>query len=485
MSFTKSVQIKHSYAILVAWISLIRNVPNAKCKPSCESVPLRFSQCYANLISICANLFRTELRTSFAAMLNRFVFPGSNLLTRMHASDGSASTAHLEISRLEMMWMYVTLVTSASSRLFATWKNSRLLLDAIPNRRWPVTRHSRARGVGLLLNVALMRVLRVKALSRDAMDDMDAMDGMDEEGECVRRFPALTLAGARQGLTVADGRRGLTLLAAALLRPRCEGVKVRRGEGEGAQSALRDDEDSPGSGPIGHGRLNPDWLAFAGCGGWIPGNVAGDESRLQRNSQGKFSATGMLDQVKSCWPRVGPRTSKSCRFRVSLDLRLAGACIHVTGAAVRWLRCRMRSAKWAYRNENQKRSASPETGRAPTRADDLRALERNPKTVLAIWSSLARLLRKFSLGRKVWLTKLVCLCVAEKYLKLRLCAQRSSAVTFAANVACAHASNFWLKRVFREINSWRSSCATPCVLLLLRRQEWRHGTLVPLCELRC
>lgn len=118
----------------------------------------------------------------------------------------------------------------------------------------------------MLLPPPLNAVLGLRYPSRDG----DAFE-RDEFAERVRRFPALSPHAVTQGLSADDGRRGLTLLAAAMLKPGL-GSRVSGLEEGGEQGELfwedgeeRGDEggDTDGHGRArmrGLGRLNPDWL---------------------------------------------------------------------------------------------------------------------------------------------------------------------------------------------------------------------------------
>lgn len=168
----------------------------------------------------------------------------------------------------------------------------------------------------MLLNAALMRALGVSPRSRDVALDRRGRevpeDDDAEDAECIRRFPALTLAGARQGVPPPDGRRGLTLLGAALLRPGIAPDANIGANGVPAEPSLGNRKSGIGECPRergtpngdlqcelwdlerelteeargGSGRLNPDWLELM-LGlplGWTAG-----EDRLKAELQTEYA----------------------------------------------------------------------------------------------------------------------------------------------------------------------------------------------------
>ena len=84
-------------------------------------------------------------------------------------------------------------------------------------------------------------------------------------GECaaLRRFPTPTRANVTQGLSAPDGKRGITLLQAALMRPGCVAAPASENASIPEQVELfAVEEVKPVERPEPEhvGRLNPDWL---------------------------------------------------------------------------------------------------------------------------------------------------------------------------------------------------------------------------------
>ncbi|HRK34460.1 MAG TPA: hypothetical protein PLJ47_07670 [Candidatus Hydrogenedentes bacterium] len=75
----------------------------------------------------------------------------------------------------------------------------------------------------------------------------------------IRRFPTVTPAGIRQGLSVPDGKRGLSLLAAAFLKRLPSDAGQKRPRGTQALFFEQGQIETAAANFAGY-RLNPDWL---------------------------------------------------------------------------------------------------------------------------------------------------------------------------------------------------------------------------------
>ncbi|MCC6155699.1 MAG: hypothetical protein IT367_18155 [Candidatus Hydrogenedentes bacterium] len=93
----------------------------------------------------------------------------------------------------------------------------------------------------------------------------------------IRRFPTVTPAGIRQGLSVPDGKRGLSLLAAAFLgRSQESGVRSQKRQTLFFEQGVIETARANYAGY----RLNPDWLELLqGLPlGWTSGGTPGMEA---------------------------------------------------------------------------------------------------------------------------------------------------------------------------------------------------------------
>ncbi|MCC6798297.1 MAG: hypothetical protein IT366_24500 [Candidatus Hydrogenedentes bacterium] len=137
------------------------------------------------------------------------------------------------------------------------WPVSGSMRNGIAYRRRPVAPHKRGYGHGLLLSGTLMRILGQDWPRREwvrAGGNRESGVGPREYGD-IRRFPTVTPAGIRQGLSVPDGKRGLSLLAAAFLK-RAPSERPQKRQGLFFEQGQIETAAANFAG----WRLNPDWL---------------------------------------------------------------------------------------------------------------------------------------------------------------------------------------------------------------------------------